>query len=47
MIQWALESHCDIYDFRGVSGDLALDNPLYGLYLFKKGFGGDLVEFCG
>lgn len=47
MIQWALETHCDIYDFRGVSGDLTPDNPLYGLYLFKKGFGGDLVEFCG
>ena len=29
------------------SGDLSPDNPLYGLYLFKKGFGGDLVEFCG
>lgn len=47
MIRWALEKKCDIYDFRGVSGDLTPDNPLYGLYLFKKGFGGDLTEFCG
>ncbi len=47
MIRWSLETGCDIYDFRGVSGDLTPDNPLYGLYLFKKGFGGDLVEFCG
>ncbi len=47
MIRWALETGCDIYDFRGVSGDLSPDNPLYGLYLFKKGFGGELVEFCG
>ncbi len=47
MIRWSLETKCDIYDFRGVSGDLTPDNPLYGLYLFKKGFGGDLVEFCG
>ena len=47
MIRWSLETKCDIYDFRGVSGDLSPDNPLYGLYLFKKGFGGDLVEFCG
>ena len=37
----------EIYDFRGVSGDLTPENPLYGLYLFKKGFGGELVEFCG
>lgn len=47
MIRWSSETGCDIYDFRGVSGDLSPDNPLYGLYLFKKGFGGDLVEFCG
>ena len=47
MIRWALETGSDIYDFRGVSGDLSPDNPLYGLYLFKKGFGGELVEFCG
>lgn len=47
MIRWALETKSEIYDFRGVSGDLSPDNPLYGLYLFKKGFGGDLVEFCG
>lgn len=47
MIRWALERNCDIYDFRGVSGDITPENPLYGLYLFKKGFGGDLTEFCG
>ena len=47
MIKWALETGCDIYDFRGVSGDLTPENPLYGLYLFKKGFSGDLTEFCG
>ena len=47
MIQWAVECGCDIYDFRGVSGDLTPENPLYGLYLFKKGFSGKLTEFCG
>ncbi|MBQ8003615.1 MAG: peptidoglycan bridge formation glycyltransferase FemA/FemB family protein [Oscillospiraceae bacterium] len=47
MIQWAVELGCNIYDFRGVSGDLSEDNPLYGLYRFKKGFNGDLVEFTG
>lgn len=47
MIRWAIERGCKIYDFRGVSGDLSEDNPLYGLYRFKKGFGGDLVEFAG
>ncbi len=47
MIKWAVESNCEIYDFRGVSGDLDESNPLYGLYRFKKGFNGDLVEFIG
>ncbi len=47
MIRWAKENGCRMYDFRGVSGDLSEDNPLYGLYRFKKGFNGELVEFIG
>ena len=47
MIQWAIETGCRVYDFRGVSGDVSEDNPLYGLYRFKKGFGGDFTEFVG
>lgn len=47
MIQWAKENGCTMYDFRGVSGDISPDNPLYGLYRFKKGFGGEFVEFIG
>ena len=47
MIRWAVEKKCRIYDFRGVSGDLTEDNPLYGLYKFKKGFNGDFTEFVG
>lgn len=47
MIQWAVETKCRIYDFRGVSGDVSEDNPLYGLFRFKQGFGGDFTEFIG
>ena len=47
MIQWAVETGCRVYDFRGVSGDVSEDNPLYGLYRFKQGFGGDFTEFIG
>lgn len=47
MIRWALEKGCRLYDFRGVSGDVSEDNPLYGLYRFKKGFNGDFTEFVG
>ncbi|UWG97203.1 aminoacyltransferase [Dehalobacter sp. DCM] len=47
MIRWAKANGCSLYDFRGVSGDLSEDNPLYGLYKFKKGFNGEFTEFIG
>ncbi|MBO4934567.1 MAG: peptidoglycan bridge formation glycyltransferase FemA/FemB family protein [Clostridia bacterium] len=47
MIRWAIESGVSVYDFRGVSGDMDESNPLYGLYRFKRGFNGELVEFVG
>ena len=47
MIKDSIDNSCNIYDFRGVSGDLNEDNPLYGLYKFKKMFNGDFVEFIG
>lgn len=52
LMQWSMISDsidfgCQMYDFRGVSGDLNPDNPLYGLYKFKKGFNGKFVEFIG
>ncbi len=47
MIKWAVDVNADVYDFRGVSGDLSEDNPLYGLYRFKKGFNGEFTEFVG
>lgn len=47
MIKWAMEKGCRLYDFRGVSGNIDENNPLYGLYRFKKGFGGEFIEFLG
>lgn len=47
MICWAKSKGCTLYDFRGVSGDLSENNPLYGLYKFKKGFNGEFTEFIG
>lgn len=51
-VQWdailrALQAGCHTYDFRGVSGDLDPDNPLHGLFRFKRGFGAQLVELVG
>ncbi|MBS3975763.1 MAG: peptidoglycan bridge formation glycyltransferase FemA/FemB family protein [Syntrophomonadaceae bacterium] len=47
MIRWAKQEGCTLYDFRGVPGNLTEDNPLYGLYRFKKGFNGEYTEFVG
>ncbi len=52
LVQWeairrSLGAGCALYDFRGVSGDLSPNNPLYGLYRFKQGFGAELVEYVG
>lgn len=47
MIKWAQSQGCTMYDFRGVPGHLTEDNPLYGLYRFKKGFNGVYTEFIG
>lgn len=47
MIKLAIASDCDLYDFRGATGDLSENNPLYGLYKFKKGFNGKFTEFIG
>lgn len=47
MVKMALERRCVFYDFRGVPGELTEENPLYGLYRFKKGFGGTYTKFAG
>ncbi|MCX4249366.1 MAG: peptidoglycan bridge formation glycyltransferase FemA/FemB family protein [Bacilli bacterium] len=44
MIKDAIESGCNLYDFRGVSMD---QGDTGGLYRFKKGFGGDFIELIG
>ena len=46
MIRWAIDSKCRIYDFRGVASRKS-EEFMEGLYRFKKGFGGDLIEFPG
>lgn len=44
MIKLAIQNHCTVYDFRGVSMERGEED---GLYRFKKGFGGDFVELIG
>ena len=46
MIRWAIESGCDVYDFRGVSGGQEEDKVM-GLWRFKGGFGAELQSLVG
>ena len=46
-IKYAVENNYKRYNFYGITGDFNKDNPLYGLYLFKKSFGGVVVELLG
>lgn len=47
MIKYAIENSYEHYNFYGISSDLTPKDPLYGVYLFKKGFGGEVVELIG
>lgn len=46
-IKYAVENGYKKYNFYGITGDFRKENPLYGLYLFKKSFGGHVVELIG
>lgn len=47
MMQWAIENGCFVYDFQGIPGYTNENDPNYGIYKFKKGFNGEVVEFAG
>jgi peptidoglycan pentaglycine glycine transferase (the first glycine) len=47
-MQWARERGCEIYDMWGAPDDpLDKDDPLAGVYYFKRGFGGRHVRMVG
>ena len=47
IIKWCKSNKYLIYDFQGVPENPTKDNPLWGIYLFKRGFGGRLVTLSG
>lgn len=47
MIKFALEHNFKRYNFYGIQGLPDPKSPGYGIYLFKKGFGGHVTELIG
>ncbi len=46
-IQWAKDHGYGTYDFWGAPDDFSEDNPMWGVYRFKDGFGGQVVRHIG
>ena len=43
-IRWAKEQGCWYYNFRGIPDVLEESQPMWGVYLFKSGFGGSAMR---
>lgn len=46
-MKYAINNNFERYNFYGITGDFNENNPLYGLYSFKRDFGGEVVELIG
>ncbi len=46
-VRWARSQGCTTYDFWGAPDDLTEDDPMWGVYRFKEGFGARLVRTLG
>ena len=47
IIKWAKSKGIKVYDLGGIPVNPTEDDPAYGVYIFKKGFGGEYKEYYG
>ncbi len=47
MIKYAIEKKMNYYDFGGISGNFTPGTPEYGVYEYKRGYGGFVIEYIG
>lgn len=47
MIKYGIKNNFKTYNFYGITGNFDKKDPEYGVYEFKKGFNGQVVEYIG
>lgn len=47
MIKYGIKNKFRIYNFYGITGNFDRKDPEYGIYEFKKGFNGRVIEYIG
>lgn len=47
MLDYSQDRNITIYDFGGISGNFDTKSKHYGIYEFKRGFGGNVQEYIG
>ncbi len=45
VVQWSKAQGCSYYNFRGIPEILEEGQEMWGIYLFKRGFGGEAMHF--
>ena len=46
-MRWAMQRGCTTYDWWGAPNELDESDPMWGVYRFKRGFGGRFVRWIG
>ena len=47
MIKYAIRNNFKKYNFYGINGNFSKEDKRHGLYEFKKGFDGTVIEYIG
>lgn len=46
-MRWAKQAGCELYDMWGAPDEFSRDDPMWGVYRFKRGFGGEVLRTIG
>ena len=46
-MRWAKQQGCEVYDMWGAPDEFNKEDPLWGVYRFKSGFGGEVIRTIG